>query len=272
VSGARGGFDLGPALLFCPADRPDRFAKAAERADAVILDLEDAVAPQRKQAARDALLAHPLDPATTIVRVNAWGSPYFADDVVALAHTGYRTVMMAKTESAEQVSGLERYAIVALVETAAGVVRAPEIAAVDHVVALMWGAEDLVASLGGSSSRRADGGYRDVARYARSAVLVAAASAGVAAIDAVHLDIDDDAGLSAEATDAAAVGFAATACIHPSQVETIRRCYTPDEAELVWARRVIEAARDNRGVFVLDGRMVDAPVVRHAERVVRSAR
>jgi citrate lyase subunit beta/citryl-CoA lyase len=88
----------------------------------------------------------------------------------------------------------------------------------------------------------------------------------------VHLDIADDAGLSAEATDAAAVGFAATACIHPSQVETIRRCYTPDEAELVWARRVIEAARDNRGVFVLDGRMVDAPVVRHAERVVRSAR
>jgi citrate lyase subunit beta/citryl-CoA lyase len=263
---------MGPALLFCPADRPERFAKAAERADAVILDLEDAVAPNRKQAARDALLSHPLDPATTIVRVNAWGSPYFADDVVALAHTGYRTVMVAKTEDAEQVSGLERYGIVALVETAAGVQRAAEIAAVDHVVAVMWGAEDLVASLGGSSSRHADGSYRDVARHARSTVLLAAAAAGVAAIDAVHLDIADEAGLAAEATDAASVGFAATACIHPSQVDTIRRCYAPSPDELEWARRVLDAARESRGVFVLDGRMVDAPVVRHAERVVRSAR
>jgi citrate lyase subunit beta/citryl-CoA lyase len=265
-------FAMGPALLFCPADRPDRFAKAAERADAVILDLEDAVAPNRKAAARDALLSNPLDPATTIVRVNAWGSPYFADDIVALAHTEYRTVMVAKTESAEQVSGLERYAIVALIETAAGVVRAAEIAAVDHVVAMMWGAEDLVASLGGSSSRHADGGYRDVARHARSTVLVAAAASGAAAIDAVHLDIADEPGLIAEATDAAAVGFAATACIHPSQVETIRRCYAPDERELDWARRVVTAAEDNRGVFVLDGRMVDSPVVRHAELVLRSAR
>lgn len=262
-------FAMGPALLFCPADRPDRFEKAAERADAVIIDLEDAVAPERKSAARDALLSHPLDPERTIVRVNSWGSPYFADDIVALAHTRYRTVMVAKVESAEQVSGLERYSLVALVETAAGVVRAAEIAAEAHVVALMWGAEDLVASLGGTSSRSADGAYRDVARHARSTVLVAAAAAGKSAIDAVHVDIADLAGLEAEATDAAAVGFAATACIHPSQVETIRRCYAPTEAEAQWARRVLEAAEGNRGVFTLDGRMVDAPIVRHARRVVR---
>lgn len=264
-----GAFAMGPALLFCPADRPDRYAKAAERADAVILDLEDAVAPDRKSAARDALLSHPLDPARTIVRVNSWGSPYFADDIVALAHTEYRTVMVAKVENAEQVSGLEKYALLALVETAAGVVHASEIAAADHVVGLMWGAEDLVASLGGTSSRNPDGGYRDVARHARSTVLVAAAAAGKSAIDAVHVDIADLAGLEAEATDAAAVGFAATACIHPSQVETIRRCYAPTEAEAHWARRVLEAAEGNRGVFTLDGRMVDAPIVRHARRVVR---
>ena len=262
-------FSMGPSLLFCPADRPDRYTKAAERADAVILDLEDAVAPERKQAARDALLSHPLDPATTIVRVNSFASPYFADDVVALAHTGYRTVMVAKVESAEQVSGLERYSLVALVETAAGVVNASQIAAEGHVVALMWGAEDLVASLGGTSSRHSDGAYRDVARHARSTVLVAAAAAGIAAIDAVHVDIDDLAGLEAEATDAAAVGFAATACIHPAQVATIRRAYAPTEAEAHWARRVVEAAGHNRGVFTLDGRMVDAPIVRHARRVVR---
>lgn len=264
-------FSMGPALLFCPADRPDRFAKAAERADAVIIDLEDAVAPDRKSAARDALLSHPLDPATTIVRVNPWGSPFFADDVVALAHTEYRTVMVAKVENAEQVSGLERYALVALVETAAGVVRAAQIAAEPHVVALMWGAEDLVASLGGTSSRRPGGAYRDVAAHARSSVLLAAAAAGKGAIDAVHLNIADLAGLESEATDAAAVGFAATACIHPSQVDTIRRSYAPDPLDVEWARRVVAAARGNRGVFTLDGRMVDAPIVRHAQRVLRDA-
>jgi citrate lyase subunit beta/citryl-CoA lyase len=161
---------------------------------------------------------------------------------------------------------------VALVETAAGVVRASQIAAEHHVVALMWGAEDLVASLGGTSSRSADGAYRDVARHARSTVLLAAAAAGVSAIDAVHVDIDDLAGLEAEATDAAAVGFAATACIHPGQVATIRSSYAPTAAEAQWARRVVEAAEHNRGVFTLDGRMVDAPIVRHAQRVVRDLR
>ena len=165
-------FTLGPALLFCPADRPERYAKAAERADAVILDLEDAVAPSAKPAARDALVATPLDPARTIVRINAEDTEDFAHDLVALRHTGYTTVMLPKTASAERLAvaaelGLHR--VVALCETAEGVVNAAEIARSPNVVALMWGAEDLVASLGGSSSRRRDGAYRDVARHARSA-------------------------------------------------------------------------------------------------------
>jgi citrate lyase subunit beta/citryl-CoA lyase len=264
-------FSMGPALLFCPGDRPDRYLKAADRADAVIIDLEDAVAPNRKQAARDAMLSNPLDPETTIVRVNSWGSPFFADDIVALAHTGYRTVMVAKTESRLEVSGLDRYSLVALIETAAGVVRAAEIAAEAHVVALMWGAEDLVASLGGTSSRFADGSYRAVAQHARSGVLLAAGAHGKAAIDAVHLDIADAAGLYAEAVDAAATGFTATACIHPSQVDSIRSAYAPGEEEIAWARRVVAAAEGDRGVFQLDRRMVDAPVVRHAERVLRAS-
>ena len=266
-----GAFAMGPALLFCPADRPDRYAKAAERADAVILDLEDAVAPDRKSAARDALLSHPLDPARTIVRVNSWGSPYFADDIVALAHTEYRTVMVAKVENAEQVSGLEKYALLALVETAAGVVHASEIAAADHVVGLMWGAEDLVASLGGTSSRKPNGRYRDVARYARARVLLAAGAHGKAAIDAVHLDIADVKRLRIEATDAAASGFAATACIHPSQVEVIRAAYRPDTDQVTWARAVLAAAEGERGVFTFRGRMVDEPVLRHARALLRRA-
>jgi len=265
-------FDMGPSLLFCPADRPDRFEKAAERADAVILDLEDAVAPEHKTAARDALTGSSLDPERTIVRVNSFDSGYFADDLVALAHTPYRTVMVAKAESAEQLSGLSRYSVIALCETALGVQRAPSMAALPHVVALMWGAEDLVASLGGTSSRLPDGSYRDVARYARSAVLLAAGAAGCSAIDAVHVDIADLEGLDAEARDAAASGFAASAVIHPSQVETVRSAFRPSDAELDWARRVVEGAASTGGVFRLDGRMVDGPVVRHAEHVLARAR
>jgi citrate lyase subunit beta/citryl-CoA lyase len=262
-------FTLGPALLFCPADRPDRFEKAAERADAVILDLEDAVAPSGKSAARDNLIRHPLDPATTIVRVNAVSSGYFADDLVALAQTHYRTVMVAKSEGHEQLSGLDRYELIALCETALGVLAAPAIAAVKNVVALMWGAEDLVASLGGVSSRFDDGRYRQVAQHARSSVLLAASAHGKAAIDAVHLDIADNDGLADEARDAAAVGFAATACIHPGQVAVVRDAYRPTPDQLAEATALLEAAAGQRGVFRFDGRMIDGPVLRHAEQLLR---
>ncbi|GGG58779.1 citrate lyase subunit beta-like protein [Kocuria dechangensis] len=269
-----GTFPPGPALLFCPADRPERYAKAAERADAVILDLEDAVAPSAKLAARDALVATPLDPARTIVRLNAEDTEDFAHDLVALRHTAYTTVMLPKAVSAERLAvaaelGLHR--VVALCETPEGVVNAAEIARAENVVALMWGAEDLVASLGGTSSRRPDGGYRDVARHARSAVLLAAAAAGKPAIDAVHVDIADLDGLRAEALDAAAVGFAATACIHPGQVGTVRTAYRPAAEEVAAARELLEAARGAAGVFTFRGRMVDEPLLRHAERLVRRA-
>lgn len=260
--------DLGPALLFCPADRPDRYQKAAERADAVILDLEDAVAPADKVDARRALLEHPLEAATTIVRVNALGTDDHALDLAALEQTAYRTIMLPKAVDA---TGLESYSVIALCETAAGVLACESLAAQPQVVALMWGAEDLVASLGGSSSRHDDARYRDVAVHARARVLLAAGAHGKAAIDAVHLDIADLEGLGAEARDAAAQGFAATACIHPSQVETVRAAYRPSEAEVAHARVVVEAAEGAAGVFMLDGRMIDEPVVRHARRVLQRA-
>lgn len=265
---------LGPALLFCPADRPERYAKAAERSDTVVLDLEDAVAGRDRPAARDALVATPLDPARTVVRVNAEDTEDFAHDLVALRRTRYTTVMLPKAASAERLAvaaelGLER--VVALCETAEGVVNAAGIARAPNVVALMWGAEDLVASLGGSSSRRPDGAYRDVARHARSAVLLAAGAAGKPAIDAVHVDIADLDGLREEALDAVAAGFAATACIHPGQVETVRAAYRPGEEELAAARELLAAARGAAGVFTFRGRMVDEPLLRHAERLVRRA-
>ncbi|MDF0514931.1 CoA ester lyase [Agromyces sp. H3Y2-19a] len=268
----RPAFRFGPAILFCPADRPERYAKALDRADAVIVDLEDAVAPGAKPEARAALVDTPLDPERVIVRVNPAGTEDFAADLAAIAATDYRTVMLAKCEGTADLVDLAELEVVALCETARGVMSAAEIAAIPNVSALMWGAEDLVASLGGSSSRGPDGGYREVARHARSQVLLAAGAHGAAAIDAVHLDIADVEGLRLEAEDAAAVGFAATACIHPSQSAVVRSAYRPEPERVAWARAVLEAAEGERGVFAFRGTMVDAPMLAQAEAVLRRAR
>lgn len=275
-AGSVGGFALGPAILFVPGDRPERFAKAADRADAVIIDLEDAVAADDRERAREALRASDLNPARTIVRVNARGTADHPVDVEAVSATPYRILMLPKAERAADAASLAAEtgcSIVALVETAAGVLAAGELAAERSVVALMWGAEDLVASLGGTSSRGPNGRYRDVARHARARVLLAAGGHGKAAIDAVHLDIADLAGLEEEARDAVAQGFAATACIHPGQVETIRAAYRPSPSEVAWARGVLAAAVEAgaAGVFAFEGRMVDEPVLRHARRVLQRA-
>jgi citrate lyase subunit beta / citryl-CoA lyase len=258
----------GPALLFCPADRPERFAKAAATADMVILDLEDGVAESDKQSARHCLEPSELDPSRTIVRVNPYGTEDQERDLTALARTSYYIVMLSKTESVEQVLALSPLRVVALCETPLGILAAAAIAAGPSTVGVMWGAEDLVAALGGRSSRQPDGGYIDVARSARSQVLLAAGASGVASIDAVHLDIGDPEGLRAEATDAVASGFDATACIHPSQVAVIRAAYRPTDEEVAWATRVLDASKGARGVFSYQGRMVDAPILRHAEHIV----
>lgn len=265
-------FGLGPAILFCPADRPERFAKALDRADAVILDLEDAVAPADKAAARGALIESELDPDRVIVRVNPVGSDDYVSDLASLSQTDYRRIMVAKAESPKRLAKIDpRFEVVALCETAKGVAQADRIAALDNVSALMWGAEDLVASIGGTSSRKPNGRYRDIARYARARVLLAAGAREKAAIDAVHLDIVDVKRLAIEAADASASGFTATACIHPSQVEVIRDAYRPDEKTVRWARAVISAAGRERGVFTFEGRMVDEPVLRHARGILRRA-
>jgi len=267
----------GPALLFCPADRPDRYAKALAAADGVILDLEDGVGAGAKQQARDALLATPLDPARVIVRINATGTEQHAADLAALRQTGYRLVMLPKTESRAQLDDFGgQWQVIALCETAAGIVNAAQVAAAPTVTAVMWGAEDLIASMGGRSSRLPDGRYRDVARHARSAVLLAARAAGKDAIDAVYVNIPDTDGLAAEAQDAAASGFTRKAAIHPSQVPVLRAAFQADETQLAWARRVLAAARDagalDKGAVKVDGQMIDAPLIRQAEAILASVR
>jgi len=259
----------GPALLFCPANRPDRYAKAAAAADTVILDLEDAVAPADKARAREALAASTLDPERVIVRLNAAGTPEHALDLAAVRSSGYTTVMLAKAESAADVAATPGLRVLALCETARGVMNAPEIAAHPATAGLMWGAEDLIASMNGRSSRFADGRYRDVARTARATVLLAARAHGKDAIDAVHLDIADLDGLRTECEDAAASGFTATACIHPTQVATIRAAYASTDAEREWARAVLAEAEEQPGVFRFRGRMIDEPVLRQAREILR---
>jgi citrate lyase subunit beta/citryl-CoA lyase len=273
-------FVMGPALLFCPADRPERYQKASGRADAVILDLEDAVAPADKQRARGAILAQlgaagdgpELDPSRTIVRVNPAGTDEFEKDLHCLAHTPYSTVMLAKAESADQLKALAGFHVIALCETAAGVLNAAAIAAEPNVVALMWGAEDLLASLGGTSSRKDDGGYRAVALHARSSVLLAARAFGKEAVDAVYVNIPDLAGLAAEADDAVASGFGSKACIHPTQVAVVRDAYAPSEADVAAATELLRlAASTGAGVFQHKGRMIDGPILKHAQATVRRA-
>lgn len=160
----------GPAWLFCPADRPDRYPKALAVADVVIVDLEDAVAPSARHSAREALrgLAADgvLDFERTVVRVNAAGTADHAIDVALTQETGIRRVMLAKAERPADVTALP-HDVVVLLETPPGIGHAGALAAADNVVAAMWGADDLVAGLGGTSSRHSDGRYRDVGRYAR---------------------------------------------------------------------------------------------------------
>jgi citrate lyase subunit beta/citryl-CoA lyase len=267
----------GPALLFCPADRPDRYAKALAAADGVILDLEDGVGVAAKDAARAALAAHPHDPARVIVRVSAAGAADHARDIEALRATRYTTVMLAKAETREQldvVAAEGDWQVIALVETALGVLGATGIAQAPNVAALMWGAEDLIASTGGRSSRHADGSYRGVALHARATTLLAATAHGKLAVDAVYTAIADLDGLAAEARDAAASGFALKACIHPTQAAVVREAFRPDAEQVAWARRVLQAARhggQDGGAVKLDGQMIDAPVIRQAEAILVSA-
>jgi citrate lyase subunit beta/citryl-CoA lyase len=262
---------MGPAILFCPANRPDRYVKAMDRADAIILDLEDAVAPRDKEQARQSLIATPVDPNRTIVRINPADTDDFALDLRALQQTRYRYLMLAKTEEPESLAALTDYSVVALCETAKGIINAPVIAEAPNVVALMWGAEDMVASLGGTSSRRSDGQYRDVALHARSHVLLAAGAAGKAALDSVYVDIADLAGLKTESDDALASGFAAKVSIHPAQMPIIRESFTPTPTEVAQARDILTAAEQSGGVFTFEGRMVDEPVLRHSRKILARA-
>ncbi|MGK2880823.1 MAG: HpcH/HpaI aldolase/citrate lyase family protein [Mycobacterium sp.] len=259
----------GPAWLFCPADRPERFEKASAIADVVILDLEDGAAD--KAAARQGLKEVPLDPARTVVRINPSGTSEQELDLEALYRTRYTTVMLPKCEAAHQVIELAPLRVVFIVETPLGALTITEAARAKNTVGVFWGAEDLFASLGGTANRFADGTYREVAHHVRSQSLLAAKAFGKLALDSVYVDFKNLDGLRAETDDAVAVGFDIKVAIHPSQVPVIRAGYTPGAEQVAWARQVLQAANGRCGAFAVEGQMIDAPLLRRAERIVALA-
>ena len=278
MSRDRPALSLGPAILFCPGDRPDRFGKALAAADAVILDLEDAVSPARKGEAREAVcdaLRHlPVD--RVAVRINSPRDEAGQRDLAMLAGTQLRFLLVPKVESAAEAA-LAPFSVIALCETACGVQQADDIARVPGCCALMWGGEDLTADIGGRQSRGRDGAYLSHVQYARARILVAAAAAAVAAWDGVWLDIPDLAGLERECHDAAAMGFAAKVAIHPTHAPVIRQAYRPSPERVDWARRLLGAMGEaesgvmQSGVISFEGRMVDGPLVAMARTIVAAA-
>ncbi|RRO16926.1 CoA ester lyase [Saccharopolyspora rhizosphaerae] len=254
--------------LFVPGDRPERFPKAAAAgADLVVLDLEDAVAPARKQDARRNVVDWLADhDAPCAVRINAAGTPWYADDVAALAGARPVVVMAPKSEDVLTTNDLVRAlpegsAVAALVETALGVRRGHDLAAVEGVLRLVLGTYDLAAQLG------VDPDHAPAIAPARGALVLASAAVGLAGpVDGVTGDVHDADQLTADVSAAAAVGFAGKLCIHPAQVAPAAAALAPPEDEVAWAQRVL-AATDDEGVVVVDGQMVDAPVVARARRI-----
>lgn len=272
------------SLLFVPGTRQDRFAKAMNAgADAVVFDLEDSVEAGRKPEARALVaefLATPGAGALRLVRFNAVGTPDGEADVEFFSGAqGYDGVLLPKIDTpgaAEQVARVfTRRApsgavppLLLLLETPRAILRAAEIAAADApVAALLFGAEDFTASL--AVERTIDG---EELSFARAQIVLAAASVGADAIDAVCTDLNDADSLRRDCQRACALGFRGKMVIHPRQVDVINDVFTPAAAAVVRARRLIdvyEAARAaGQGVTTVDGRMVELPIVERARRTL----
>ncbi|SMH29988.1 itaconate degradation C-C-lyase RipC [Azospirillum agricola] len=264
--------------LFTPATRPERFARAAEAgADVLIIDLEDAVAPVDKAAARrlalEALATAPARPIQRALRVNAPVTLDGLEDLLALARSPVRpdVLILPKTESAEMVRWIDALLsgagcplpLVALIESARGVAAVEAIAqASPRLTALFFGAADLSADLGCATAW-------EPLLAARSRLVNAAALAGIEAVDSPFFALNDAEGLARETQAALALGFGAKAAIHPGQVAAINAALTPNAEAVAQARRIlVESAK---GVGVVDGRMIDEAVARKARRILARA-
>lgn len=274
------------SLLFVPGIATQRFAKAiASGADTILFDLEDSVPPDAKHRAREqvceALADNDFGTTERAVRINAPGTPFHEDDLRATAAAGAGAIMIPKSERVEdlhtaakvldEVSSPAR--ILALLETPLGVIGALEVGrATSRVDALCFGHADFALEMGVPADDPGSG----VLFHARCSVAIAARGAGVQPVDNVCLAIRDEAAFRRDVALGMELGFEGKLCIHPAQVTIANEMYTPTPEEVQYARRVVsgwQAARaEGLGVFTLDDKMVDAPLVRAQERVLERAR
>lgn len=263
------------SALFVPATRPERIPKAiASGADRVIVDLEDAVQENLKEQARDNLehflREHPH--ARILVRVNApdhWA--HAADLEICRRYAGVTAILLPKAESAAQISTAGRTSkpVWPIIESAKGLVALDAIAGAKGVERLSFGSLDLGLDLNLSTGSPA---AEEILSHARYAVLLSTRVAGLApALDGVFPSVQDTLGLHNAVQFARDMGFGGALCIHPSQVAVIHQALKPGLEELQWAQRIIEAASSGEGVFMLDGQMVDAPVIARARTLLARA-
>ncbi len=273
------------SLLFVPGDRPDRMEKAlGAGADALILDLEDAVAAEKKPEARSAvaqfLTAHRK--VNLWVRINPLG-PEADKDLEAVLAADPHGIVLPKAEGGGCVDELARrlteggaaaaQILAIATETPAAIFQLGTYAGAKRLAGLTWGAEDLPAAIGASTSREPDGGYTPPYDLARSLCLFGAAAAGVPAIETVYPAFRDSDGLAAYAARGRRDGFTGMMAIHPAQVEVINRAFTPSEAEIAHARAVVAAfeANPGAGALSLEGKMIDRPHLVQAQRTLAAA-
>jgi citrate lyase subunit beta/citryl-CoA lyase len=281
------------SLLFVPGDDERKIAKGlGSTADALILDLEDAVAPARKGAARE-ICAKALQSANTtkklFVRVNALDTGQTPADLAAVMPGRPYGIVLPKCRGSDDArlvgqylstlearegieSGATRILPIAT-ENGASMFGLGSYAGIERLCGIFWGGEDLAADLGAVANRDGHGRYTAPYQLARALTLFAAAAAGVIAIDAVYTNFRDLEGLKAEAADALRDGFSAKSAIHPDQVEPINAAFTPSAADVAWAKRVLAAfdASPGAGVASLEGKMLDRPHYKAAQRVLARA-
>lgn len=280
------------ALLYMPGDDRRKIEKAASLGvDCICMDLEDGTALSKKAEAREviaqALRELDFGASERCIRINSIGSGFEAEDLAAALAARPDTIVVPKVESADQVTWtsqqIEKYELenglplggirlLIGLETARGVLNLKEIASADkRLEAIIFGAEDYAASIGATRSKDAT-----EVLYARSAVITACAANDLQAIDMVYIDFRDTEGLLTEARQGAALGFAGKQVIHPAQVEPVQQAYTPSPESIAYAKRVVETFQANqqagKGAYDLDGKMIDMPLLKNAQKVLERAR
>ncbi|HUQ37475.1 MAG TPA: CoA ester lyase [Aestuariivirga sp.] len=273
------------SLLFVPGDQPERMEKAfSAGADALILDLEDSVTHDQKDEARERVakfLSRGPRSVPLFVRINPLGSGMADDDLAAIIAGKPNGIVLPKAEGGRSLIDLDQrlkalgdsHAVILPIatETPAAIFALGSYGDVTpRLCGLTWGAEDLPAAIGAATSREEDGRYTPPYEMTRSLILFGAHAAGVPAIETVYPAFRDLDGLKTYAARGRRDGFAGMMAIHPSQVEVINAAFTPNDAEIAWARRVVELFDKNPGIgaLSLDGKMVDAPHLKQAKRLL----